>query len=62
MAKVGNEVKLILSLAAEHTATKLIEVDSNSYKASTDYKIGFRRGLEQYQTALNNIVLECEGK
>lgn len=60
MAKVGNEVKLILRLAYEQ-AEQVIE----AYKGQgvgADYLRGFITGMHRYNENLKAIILDLESK
>ena len=60
MAKVGNEAKLILSLASQR-ALRLSKLRANS-ETTEDYEKGFNEGFYAYGNILLDIVAELEQK
>jgi len=59
MAKVGNEIKLVLSLAKERMG-KLR--DSRARTANSDYCLGYDRAYTDWLMTLDSVVAELETK
>jgi len=62
MARIGNEVKLILRLASEQQARKWDLTKGEQANGITDYYRGFRAGMDWYEQTLQSIVSELESK
>ena len=68
MAKVGNEARLILSLAEERVKRELDKRSDWAWKSihSEDWlngwTAGVEAGIETYQIALHDVVSELEGR
>jgi len=65
MAKVSNEVKLILSLAKERCASKAVSLDGEAKllsQADQDYYRGVKAGMKWYEGVLEDIVQELQRK
>lgn len=62
MAKIGNEARLILKLAAERADRKKLDMKYTPLDKATDkdFKRGFRAGLDFYELALKTVVAETE--
>jgi len=59
MAKIGNEAKLILTLAKERMANKYDDIDIGN---SRDFLSGYKQCLQDFVVTLDNVVLELESK
>lgn len=59
MAKVGNEAKLILSLAEEKSESARIKTVRNT-EFQEEYRSGYASGILDYTIILRKIVRELE--
>ena len=58
MARIGNEAKLILKLAANRAETKVTQVYKDNKNG--DYYAGWRNAINWYREELHQIINELE--
>lgn len=67
MAKIGNETRLILKLAAEKAKVDVTSQDNHATTNSNlpgvvDYTRGFKEGMARYEYLLQLIINDLERK
>ena len=59
MAKVGNEAKLIMSLARERM-DKRVEKQKQSIGADSNYTLGYQNAVNMFNNLIDEVIIELE--